>query len=154
RRSFISSSESHPMPKTTRFFARRGRVAVLSAGLVFVLFQAASAGLLKHVWPTPETPAGVVQSERFWSGEPAPRGVPSLEESIIQWQAYHLLTSVDDQNVLFVGDSSCLMGVMPQVIAQKTGQKCWNLGTIGFMATDGHADMLDLYLAKNRPPQL
>lgn len=59
-----------------------------------------------------------------------------------------------DADVLFVGDSSLLFGVMPERIESKTGLTSYNLATSvwGFVAA---ADAItDEYLEKNHPPRL
>jgi hypothetical protein len=80
---------------------------------------------------------------------------PSLESSILQWQMDILLSrQIPEVDVLFLGDSSCLMGVIPRILEKKTGLKVWNLGTIAWLATEGHADVLQLYLKSHAKPRL
>lgn len=80
--------------------------------------------------------------------------VPSLAESIVQWQVSNLYDDIGPMDVVFFGDSSCLMGVMPRVVEEETGLRCWNFGTLGWLSTDGHADLLQLFVEKHGPPRL
>jgi len=59
-----------------------------------------------------------------------------------------------DADILFVGDSSLIFGVIPERIEFTTGMTSYNLGTSvwGFVAA-GNA-ILDDYLTKNRAPRL
>ena len=88
-------------------------------------------------------------SHRFYNATQ----VPTLDESIVQWQIYNLFTSDENPDLLFLGDSSCLMGVVPQEVKAKTGLSTLNLGTIGSLWTEGHAEILELFLKKHRAPQ-
>jgi hypothetical protein len=105
--------------------------------------------------------AGLLQFAALCAPEPPPshryrdagrRGPPDLCESIVQWQVTHLLTNPESQDVIFFGDSSCLMGVVPEVVGRESGLRGWNFGTLGVLTTDGHADLLDLYLQGHATP--
>src|SRR5262249_43943317 len=72
----------------------------------------------------------------------------------IQWQVSHLLTNPETQDVVFFGDSSCLMGIVPGEVTRESGLRGWNFGTLGVLTTDGHADLLDLYLRGHSTPSL
>jgi hypothetical protein len=80
--------------------------------------------------------------------------VPSLAESIVQWQVSNLFDDIGPMDVVFFGDSSCLMGVMPRVVEEETALRCWNFGTLGWLSTDGHADLLQLFVDRHGPPRL
>jgi hypothetical protein len=80
--------------------------------------------------------------------------VPSLAESIVQWQVSNLFDDIGPMDVVFFGDSSCLMGVMPRVVEEETGLRCWNFGTLGWLSTEGHADLLQLFVDKHGPPRI
>ncbi len=80
---------------------------------------------------------------------------PTLEESVIQWQVYHLLESIDEpQDLLLLGDSSCLMGLKPEVFIEENSLETWNLGTVAWISTQGHAKVLEMYLERFAPPRL
>ena len=65
-------------------------------------------------------------------------------------------TSHVNQNndVIFVGDSSCLMGVSPKIIEEETGLKVLNLATHGTSGIIGYEAILRRYLKFNSPPKL
>ncbi|MEI7493801.1 MAG: hypothetical protein WCJ92_04295 [Alphaproteobacteria bacterium] len=65
-------------------------------------------------------------------------------------------TSHVNQNndVIFVGDSSCLMGVSPKIIEEETGLKVLNLATYGGSGIIGYEAILRKYLKFNSPPKL
>ncbi|MDB5341571.1 MAG: hypothetical protein JWN70_7190 [Planctomycetaceae bacterium] len=117
--------------------------------MAFVLMQVVVAALPGYPWSTRTEPETAVRANRFQRDSGWLRTTPTLEESIVQWQVHHLLTAVPPQDVLFVGDSSCLMGVIPEVITQGTQLRAWNLATVGSLSTLGQADILDLYFAKH-----
>ena len=119
-----------------------------------MLSQTIAAGLLYTLWPAQHSPATAVRAGRFWTQRYKMHKRPSVEESIVQWQVYHLFDAVEPQDVVLIGDSSCLMGVMPDVITEETGLKAWNLGTVGTLSIAGHARILEQYLKKNGPPQV
>lgn len=65
-------------------------------------------------------------------------------------------TSFVNQNndVIFVGDSSCLMGVSPKVIEKETGLKVVNLATNGGAGIIGYETVIRKYLKSNPAPKL
>ncbi|MCA8923950.1 MAG: hypothetical protein KDD82_19225 [Planctomycetes bacterium] len=92
--------------------------------------------------------AAVDPSERLYL-----KGAPSLERSIVYWQLEHTLSSSEPQDVLLLGDSSCLMGLRPKTIEQATGLSAWNLGTLAFPGVGGHRRLYDAYRAKRGAPR-
>lgn len=114
-----------------------------------IALQGLAALLPGYPWPSHTQPEVAVRTERYYRYGGWIRTSPTPEESIIQWQVHHLLTDVPPQDVVFVGDSSCLMGIVPQRIMEQTGLPAWNLGTVGSMSTHGHARILELYLQRN-----
>src|SRR5262245_37674516 len=119
---------------------RRSRMVLLSAGLSFLLLQGAVALLPAHKCPAPFDTRGL------WDVAP-------LEYSIVHWQMRHLLES-SDQDVIFFGDSSCLMGVKPRVVQDATGLKTSNYGMLGYLGTKGHALLFRLFLERHTAPRL
>jgi hypothetical protein len=57
-------------------------------------------------------------------------------------------------DILFVGDSSLLMGLQPEVIKQRTGLSAHNLGVPGEAFCMASEVLLSSYLANNRTPKL
>lgn len=60
----------------------------------------------------------------------------------------------ENYDVIFFGDSSCLMGVSPKIIEKETGLKVLNLGTYGGTGIIGYEAILRSYLKSNNPPKL
>ena len=92
------------------------------------------------------------KGQRFY--ESSYTGVPTLENSIVQWQLHHMLNLKSAIDVMFVGDSSCLMGIEPSIVSERTGLKCWNIGTLAWLGTQGHALVLEKYLRTHAAPKL
>lgn len=82
--------------------------------------------------------------------------VPTLGESIVYWKYNFLLGSgkAKSYRIVALGDASCLMGVVPEVIEARTGRKTLNLGIDGSYGLGLQADMLELYMAKFGTPEL
>jgi len=121
------------------------KAVMVWTALGFVLAQFALVLL-----PIPKTPAFL--KERFgcrlWPG------VPPLVASIINCQVNNCADRRSSTDVLLLGDSSCLMSLKPAIIQEKTGLSCWNMGTIGYLRTAGHAAILDLWIKQCGPPRL
>ncbi|MBN2383351.1 hypothetical protein JXQ70_10750 [bacterium] len=88
--------------------------------------------------------------ERFYP----PNRVPAFEESIIQWQFYHALADQTPVDILLVGDSSCLMGLRPELIQKRTGLSCWNIGTLDYLGARGYTDALELFIQVRGAPKI
>jgi len=88
--------------------------------------------------------------DRFY---PANR-IPTFEESVIQWQVHSLLNLEKPPDVLLFGDSSCLVGLIPNVFSRQTTLSALNLGTISWLSTAGHSEMLELLVRKCGPPKI
>lgn len=86
------------------------------------------------------------QGVRFYP----PTRPPSVDETLIHWQIDRLWRTPAD--VVLFGDSSALMGLDPAVFAQVTGRSTQNFGTVRWLATEGHADILELYVERHGPP--
>lgn len=122
----------------------------------YVASQIAIACLPGYPWPVHTEPQMAVQQERFNREGGWLRENPTLEESILHWQLYHMLTAVEPQDIVFTGDSSCLMGIMPTEISELTRLRTWNLGTMGSLSIRGQTHILELFLNKfpHSKPQL
>ncbi|MCU1322666.1 MAG: hypothetical protein JWM43_2315 [Acidobacteriaceae bacterium] len=66
---------------------------------------------------------------------------------------YGVTLSHADCEVLIAGDSSAMVGVVPSVVAQKTGLKTCNIAEFGGMEQVNGRMMLDEYLSKNARPR-
>ncbi len=82
-----------------------------------------------------------------------PAVAPDIAESIVQWQVAHATLLNERLDLLLLGDSACLGGLLAIELMEETGLKTWNLGTFGFTYTDGHADILELFIERNGPPR-
>jgi hypothetical protein len=123
---------------------RRGRRPtglLLAAGLIVL------AEVLLALHPRPEYKDLV--RHRLYS----PAVAPDIAESIVQWQVAHATLVNERQDLLLLGDSACLNGLLAVELMERTGLKTWNLGTFGFTYTTGHADILELFIERNGPPR-
>ncbi len=120
---------------------RRPTGLLLAAGLIVLV----EVSLSLH--PRPERQDLV--RDRFYN----PAVTPGIAESIVQWQVVHATRLGDRQDLLLLGDSACLNGLLAGEIMKATGLSTWNLGTFGFIYTDGYADLLDLFIEQNGPPR-
>ncbi len=82
-----------------------------------------------------------------------PNVTPDIAESIVQWQVAHATLVGEQQDLILLGDSACLVGLESNLIMEKTGLTTWNLGTFGFIYTTGQADILGLFIKRNGPPR-
>jgi len=130
------------MSSSTSSFNRR-RIG----GLLAAAAAVAALELLLASVPEPERRDFV--RHRFYS----PHLVPGVAESVVQWQVAHASLLQERQDLLLLGDSACLSGLDAGLLMERTGLRTWNLGTFGFTYTDGHADILDLFIAVNGPPR-
>jgi hypothetical protein len=64
-----------------------------------------------------------------------------------------LNTRQTNADIVFVGDSSLLMGLQPKVIKEWTGFSSYNLGVPGEAFCMSGEILLNVYLAHNRPPK-
>ena len=80
--------------------------------------------------------------------------VPTRGESIIQWQVARLLENDDNIEVFLIGDSSCHMGLRPDIVSEVTGLTSSNFGTFGYLYTEGHADLLSLGIERRGAPKV
>src|SRR5215210_1655169 len=55
--------------------------------------------------------------------------------------------SLGSLDVLLVGDSSCLMGIDPELLSQRLGQRVASLCSIGYLGPAGYARLLKRFLA-------
>jgi hypothetical protein len=82
-----------------------------------------------------------------------PSVTPDIVESIVQWQVAHATLLEEQQDLLLLGDSACLSNLEAVLLTELTELKTWNLGTFGFTYTNGHADILRLFIERNGPPR-
>jgi len=56
-------------------------------------------------------------------------------------------------NIVMIGDSALLMGIIPEIVAQETGHSMINLGLYGNSGLQGYYLMIDHYLRYNTKPE-
>lgn len=76
------------------------------------------------------------------------------EESLLSHKMDYALRSHEDNDTLFLGDSTCLMDLDPARFTQETKRTAYNLGTIGWLESDGHLQILRDYLRSHPKPKL
>lgn len=81
----------------------------------------------------------------------------AIQDSRVYWKYRLLLTpspSPENYPVVLLGDSSCLMGLIPDAFKHATGLPTMNLATNGAATLDVQNDILELHIAKHGPPKL
>ena len=142
-RSSTSNSEGRKPPAGLwREISRTPPRAFLYAALLIGLAEL----VVSRLPPDPET----LLEHRYYP----PDRVPSLDDSIVHWQVYHVLAGDDAQDILLMGDSSCLMGLRPLRVTDATGLQAWNFGTIGLYGALGHKKLLELYFERRGVPRI
>lgn len=124
-----------------RLLARRSRAILLRTCALFVLLQVSIALFPGYPWPHYRRPEKAVGAERF-------------VDPVIHCQIDLLLRCSEPLDVAFFGDSSCLMGVMPQVLCDATGLKARGFATFGWLSTEGHAETFEMRLARYPAPKI
>ena len=84
-----------------------------------------------------------------------PPGVrPTADQSVIYWQVANLDHTKGRQDVLFVGDSSCSMGLRPELMFKDTGLRTWGLGTNAYWQVEGHLAVLRYAIRRIGAPRV
>lgn len=81
---------------------------------------------------------------------------PSFDESVLQWQLDRLWHMERPAELLVVGDSSALIGLLPALLQERTGLEAESLATIAHLGVHGQADVLQTYLERHpgAPPKV
>ena len=79
---------------------------------------------------------------------PAPRPTLDTERTILLHQA-DAAQSAHDAEIIFLGDSSCLMNISTRQLGTELGRRALNLGTFSFLDVSAHAAMLRRYAQAN-----
>jgi hypothetical protein len=77
-----------------------------------------------------------------------------FEESMLSHKMDYVLGSSENNDVVFLGDSTCLMDLDPRRVKEVAGRSAYNLGTLGWLAPDGHLAVLKAYLQHHPKPKL
>ncbi len=78
---------------------------------------------------------------------------PFDSEAFFSYAIDYALDSSEPNDVVFVGDSSCLAGIDPNQFADQSGQRAYNLGTLGMLGPDGQLLLVRRYLEHHPPPR-
>lgn len=79
--------------------------------------------------------------------------IPSFMDSEIEAHVNYATNSDEANDVIFLGGSTCEMGIDPVQFEKLTGLRAYNLGTDGHIGLRGHALLLELYLRHHPPPK-
>lgn len=89
-----------------------------------------------------------------------PSRIPMVEDSVMQWQISPLLEPNETQqkkeryDILLLGDSTCNSGLIPEQLKASTGMSTLNLGTMGYLYTEGYAEFTSLFIQRYGPPKI
>ncbi|MFI5351166.1 MAG: hypothetical protein ACHQ2Z_16600 [Elusimicrobiota bacterium] len=75
------------------------------------------------------------------------------EESLLYHKMDYVLTTSESNDVLLLGDSTCLMDLDTLRLTRATGRTAYNLGTLGSLGSDGHLQILRDYLRRHPKPR-
>ncbi len=79
---------------------------------------------------------------------------PFDSEAIFTYGMDYATHSAERNDVVFVGDSTCLSGIETRQFEQISGLTAYNLGTIGMIGIDGYTVLLKSYLEHHPAPRV
>jgi hypothetical protein len=79
---------------------------------------------------------------------------PDWSEAHIQNQMDYVVNSHDMNDVVFAGDSTTTVGIVPRQFEAATGLRAYNLGLPGFVGIDTNLRVMELYLRSHPRPRL
>jgi len=79
---------------------------------------------------------------------------PSDYEAHIEFVMRYTLQSSEQNDVIFLGDSTCLTGLEPLKFKRLTGLKAYNLGSVGVLGIDGFVTVFQDYLKHHPKPRV
>jgi hypothetical protein len=79
---------------------------------------------------------------------------PSDYEAHIALAMRYAQTSTEANDVIFLGDSTCLTGIDPVVFDKLTGLRAYNLSSVGILGIDGLVVMFKKYLEHHPKPRM
>lgn len=82
------------------------------------------------------------------------RAQGSMERAVVSEKWAHLAEAAEPYDIVLVGDSSGLMGVDPEVIAQRTGLRCYNACAFGQLLLVNEAWLLQHLESLGRVPPI
>jgi hypothetical protein len=84
----------------------------------------------------------------------SPGRQPTSGEAVIAQAMTYAISSREYNDVVFLGDSTCEMGIDPRVLAKETGLSGWNLGTMRAFGPYGFLLLTSAYLRHHPAPKL
>jgi hypothetical protein len=79
---------------------------------------------------------------------------PTAEEASVVIPLNYSSSSDEYNDVIFLGDSSCLRGIDPAVFEKACGLRAYNLGSLWPLSIDGMVVTAETYLLKHPPPKI
>jgi hypothetical protein len=83
-----------------------------------------------------------------------PRRPPTLDEACVACPIEYALRSNEENDVIFVGDSTCRVGIDPTRFEQATGLRAYNLGSEGGIGPTGFLITAKAYLSRHPRPRI
>jgi hypothetical protein len=116
----------------------------------------AVGAIVREIAPSALAAALLVGFAALWqhhspAGLPPPRGEVEIE--VIRTQMERVETIPTEVDVLAIGDSSGLMGLDAELLAELTGARVESLNMIGFVGPRAFAAVLDRYVARSGRPR-
>jgi hypothetical protein len=84
----------------------------------------------------------------------SPGRQPTSGEAVVAQAMTYALSSREYNDVVFLGDSTCEMGIDPRVFAKETGLSAWNLGTMRGFGPYGFFLATSAYLGHHPAPKI
>ena len=121
------------------------RRRLVSWGIVLALVVACE--VVAFVAFEPRAP--IDEGERFYAAGTR----PTLSSSLVQWQTVRARGLSNTADVIFIGDSSCTMGVIPEVLESRTALDVENFCLVQWLSIDGQIDIFEEYLKTHNAPR-
>jgi len=83
-----------------------------------------------------------------------PRRSPTVDEAVIALPIEYSLRSSENNEVIFLGDSTCRCGIDPVEFERVSGLRAYNLGSQGKAGPMAFVLTVKAYLLKHPPPQI
>jgi hypothetical protein len=83
----------------------------------------------------------------------SPQRAPTVDEAIVAQALTYAIRSRERNDVVFLGDSTCRMGIKPELFSRASGLSGWNLGSIRRIGPNGFAITVALYLQNHPAPR-
>jgi hypothetical protein len=80
--------------------------------------------------------------------------VPWFVESVIEYHMDYTMNSDKYNDVVFLGASGAMAGIIPNLFEENTGLRAYNFGTVIDIGPDGHLEIFRAYLKSHPRPKL